>query len=276
MNRRKLYVWERNWLMKHGKGEINIAEYGEMPVEYITGVCEFLGREFKVNESVLIPRVETEELVKLALKIYPKRKELMVADIGAGSGCIGISLYLELKEIGVKSEVYLSDISRKALEIAEENICSLKNLFAAHRPLRGAFPLSPGYGRAGLPLFQLRRNINIRLLKSDLMDDYPRGLKFDLIVANLPYISSAKMDGLPESVRDYEPRLALDGGVDGLFLIKKLINQLPKRLKSGGIAIMEIDEDHNLADFNKLKWGKMRIEKDRFGKNRYLIISSDV
>lgn len=268
MSKRKLSLWEWNWLAKHGMGEIDIDEYGEMPVEYITGFCEFLGREFRINKHTLIPRIETEELVKLALKIYPKRKKLIVADVGAGSGCIGISLYLELKKIGMKSEVYLSDISGEALKVARENIEKL---------------ISQKGGSSEESPLEATLEARVHILESDLMEDYPKSLKFDLIAANLPYIPSARIKTLQSSVKDYEPRSALDGGENGLILIKRLIEQLPGRLNKNGVAILEIDETHQLSDFYELlslrgASGERRgnllgeIKKDQFNKNRFLII----
>lgn len=248
MNKRKLWLWERNWLMKHEMGEIDIDEYGEIPVEYITGFCQFYGHEFVINKNTLISRIETEELMEIALKICPKKKKILIADVGTGNGCIGISLFLELKKLGIGSEAYLSDISEEALEVARENIVRL-------------------ISQKGGSLEETPHEAKVCLIKSDLMSDYPKNLKFDLIVANLPYIPSARMEKLPESVKNYEPRLALDGGKDGLVLIKKLLKQLPQRLDKNGVAILEIDETHRLEDF---RVGE--IKKDQFGKNRFLVL----
>ena len=112
-------------------------------------------------------------------------------------------------------------------------------------------------------------------LKSNLFDSYLKNLKFDLIVANLPYIPSARIPKLPESVKDFEPHLALDGGSDGLKLINKLIAQSQSRLKPKGVLLLEIDETHKIKDLKLPKNFRARIIKDLFGKKRFLRIDKE-
>ena len=107
-------------------------------------------------------------------------------------------------------------------------------------------------------------------LKSDLFDSYPRSLKFDLIIANLPYIPSDRISKLSASVKNFEPYLALNGGSDGLKLINKLIAQSQSRLKSKGVLLLEIDETHKIKDFPLPKNFRAEILTDSFGKNRFL------
>src|SRR3989338_7593840 len=164
---RKLSSRELNWLKKYGVTPEAAGKFGEMPVEYITGFAEFYGREFKVSRDVLIPRMETEELVGHALKLASSldKSEIVVADIGTGCGCIGITLYLELVKLGIRPTVFMSDVSEKALNVAEENISKV---------------IPSERSESGDPA---KRSIII--IQSDLMDSFPKDLRFNLIVANL-------------------------------------------------------------------------------------------
>ncbi|MBI5356963.1 peptide chain release factor N(5)-glutamine methyltransferase [Candidatus Collierbacteria bacterium] len=263
---------EINWLAKWkvsscGAGSClagqtsQLKKYGEMPVEYITGWAEFYGRDFKVNKHVLIPRIETEQLIDEAIKILSSCSLLstpyspIIADLGTGCGCIGITLYLELVKLEIQPTIYMSDISEEALKVAEENISRLI------RATKGqAFLKRPGL-------------LWLVWLESDLFDSYPKDLRFDLIIANLPYIPSARISKLPKSVKDFEPRLALDGRPDGLKLINKLIAQSQARLKSKGVLLLEIDETHRIKDLELPKNFRAKIIKDQFGRKRFIKIS---
>jgi release factor glutamine methyltransferase len=203
----------------------------QIPPEYIQGKAVFCGQEFIVNQSVLIPRIETEEIVQMVrdLKTRPK----LIADVGCGSGCLGLTL----AKLFPKATVFLSDISLKALEVARLNA----------------------------------KLLNVKLLLSDLFNKYPKRLKFDVIVANLPYVPTTRIPKLSGSVKNFEPHLALDGGLDGMTIINRLISQLPSRLKPTGIAILEIDDTHTLGKFKTQNPKfKMEIKKDQFGRNRFL------
>ena len=185
-----------------------------VPLQYITGSEEFMGLEFYVGPSVLIPRPETELLARAAVGFLKGRISPLVADIGAGSGCIAISIALNAPD----ATVYAVDISPDALEIAGRNI-------SAHAPGR------------------------VRLLKGDLLaplaDEGLSG-KLDLIVSNPPYIPSGEIPGLqPEVLR--EPMTALDGGIDGLDVIRRLIDVAPEFLKPGGALMMEIGYNQSEA-----------------------------
>lgn len=293
---RTLLPWEVNHLLKYHRYPIDIEKYGETPVEYITGHAEFCGRDFIVNSHVLIPRIETEELVKMAASVIVlqsriplrgtsarKPSALTICDIGTGSGCIGLSIALALEKQGIPTELYLSDISDDALSVARENT---KILAQKVRP----FKVSPIKSSLRAPSeVEGRGNLTgVTILKSDLFDSYPADLKFDLITANLPYIPTARLKTLAPSVKDYEPLSALDGGPAGLTLIKKLLLQLPSRLKDNGIAILEVDETHGLKDFKNClslsckagsrSAGRLRgnlsfeIKKDQFGKKRFVVV----
>ncbi len=235
-------IYEKNQLMKYGVAEKDLANYGEMPVEYITGHAEFDGVDFLVNKDVLIPRVESAQILAEAEKRIDGRMAGTFAEIGTGSGAIGIALYLRLKRKGAKIKVVLSEISAEALEVANKN---LKNLVG--------------------------ETDDINLVESNLMEEIREPAKFDLIIANLPYVPSSRIAGLPESVVNYEPRVALDGGPDGLTLIKELLNQAKDRLADDGVIIAEIDYSHDIADFVEIKEYQYEIVQDEFGQNRFLI-----
>ena len=174
-----------------------------VPLAYITGNKAFFGLDFIVNEQVLIPRPETEILVEQAiswLEAHPGRRE--TADIGTGSGIIAISLAKRFPDLRVTAV----DISQKALAIARRNA----SLHAVEH--------------------------QIHFIQSDLLSGVE--LTFDLILANLPYIPSNELDTL--AVARYEPRLALDGGEDGMKLITELIDTLQKKMLPNGCAFLEI------------------------------------
>ena len=198
----------------------------QKPPEYTMEKAIFYGQEFIVSPDILIPRIETEEIINMV----PEPK--IIADVGCGCGCIGITLAKKFPD----ATVYLSDISEAALKIARRN--SKKET----------------------------------IITSDLLSHYPKNLYFDAIVANLPYIPTDRINKLPGSVKNFEPHLALDGGPNGTTLINKLLSQLPKHLKPGGLAILEIDDTHTLKDFKIPKNFKAKIKKDQFGRNRFLTV----
>ncbi len=207
-----------------------------VPNEYITGQAKFLDREFIISPAVLIPRIETEEIIRMVSSSLSEPKSL-IADVGTGSGCLGITL----AEKYPQSTVYLSDISDKALAVARKNI----------------------------------RTNNVSVLKSDLLTSYPLHLRFDVIVANLPYIPSQRIPHLPASVKNYEPHLALDGGEKGVKIINRLIAELPGHVKKSSLIILEIDDTHSPKDFLDLPGFTKKIRKDAFGRNRFLIFCPD-
>jgi len=173
------------------------------PVAYIFQEKEFWSKNFKVNKDTLIPRPETELLVDELLKIFNKKK-ITILDIGTGSGCIIISLLNELK----LSKGMGIDISKKAISIAKIN----GNKFKLHNRLKF-----------------LNKSIECFF-----------NTKFDLIVSNPPYIESKDLKNLSEDIKKYEPRIALDGGNDGLDLIKKVIYKSKNILKTKGTLALEI------------------------------------
>ena len=174
------------------------------PVAYLVGKKEFWKYEFEVTKDVLIPRPDTEILIEQTLKITNHKSRLEILDIGIGSGCILLTLLKERKSYhgtGI-------DISKKTLDICRVNAKKL-NLFN-----------------------------RIRLFKSDV-DNFRFG-KYDLIISNPPYIKKFDLKYLEKDIYDYEPKSALDGGLDGLLQIKKVIINSSKLIKKNGILILEI------------------------------------
>jgi len=188
------------------------------PLAYILGYKEFYGRNFIVTPDVLIPRPETEHLIASFFEMIASRSvdakgarqgrtdnKLRILDVGCGSGCIGITIKLEHPEL----DITLSDISEKALKIAEQNWSIL------------------------------RHGGDVHFVKSDLLASFVRrNSLFDCIVANLPYVDKS-WSVSPET--KYEPKAALFAPDHGLSLIKKLIQQAPKHLHKNGCLILELD-----------------------------------
>ena len=173
------------------------------PVAYLIGEKEFWSKKFFVNKDTLIPRPETELLVEKLVTIY-KKKRVVILDIGTGTGCIIISLLSELKN----STGMAVDISSKALLMARKNALRFK--------------LSD----------------RIKFLNQHFEDIHSK--KFDLIVSNPPYISRNEIKNLSDDIKKFEPRMALDGGNDGLDLIKKVIYKSKEILKINGMLALEI------------------------------------
>ena len=178
------------------------------PFQYIVGRQEFYGLEFEVTPDVLIPRPETEILVENAIAALSAHEDPSFLEIGVGSGCISISMLNTLKNakaVGI-------DISSAALAVAVRN--------AEKHGVGGRF--EPVLGDAFSPL---------------------SGRMFDLIVSNPPYVSAGEIEKLQPEVRDHEPHTALDGGHDGLDIIKRIIREAPQFLNPHGHLLLEIGHD---------------------------------
>ena len=176
------------------------------PLQYILGETEFMGLAFKVDSRVLIPRPETEIIVERALELSGNLRQARILDMGTGSGCIAVSLAKLLPAAFLTG----TDISAPALEVAQYNARFHK---AEER---------------------------IRFIESDLFAAKElQGSAFDLIVSNPPYIRSKEIDRLQPEIQ-YEPRLALDGGVDGLEYFRRIIREAPSYLKPQGLLVLEM------------------------------------
>jgi release factor glutamine methyltransferase len=182
------------------------------PLAYIVGHREFFDLDFILSPAVLIPRPETELLVEHALQLgRGMAPAIQIADVGAGSGAIAVTLAVHLP----RATVYALDESAEALAVAEEN--------ARRHGVRE----------------------RVRCLQGDLLAPLPGAV--DLITANLPYVTTGEWEGLAPEIRDYEPRSALDGGPDGLNLIRLLLGASAPNLRPGGAILLEIGASQGSA-----------------------------
>ncbi|MBO5027137.1 MAG: peptide chain release factor N(5)-glutamine methyltransferase [Clostridia bacterium] len=208
------------------------------PLWYIIGDTDFCGYTLKVDERVLIPRPETEEMVMMVVGAAEAGNSIL--DLCSGSGAIAIAAFKELEKYHREVKMTAVDISADALEVAKQNA---------------------------------KRNgaQDIKFVQSDLFEKV-RG-KFDIIVTNPPYIPTATIDTLQREVRDHEPRLALDGGEDGLDFYRRIAQDAPKRLVRGGMLIMEVGEGEAKAVVKLFKnCSYSMIVKDFNGIDRYVKI----
>ncbi len=210
------------------------------PVEYIIGMVDFYGCEIEVNQGVLIPRVETELLVELVVKDIKSSgfEKKIIWDVCTGSGAIGIAI----KKALPFCEVIISDISKKALDLAKKNI--------------------------------ERNHVEISLKEGDLLTPF-KDQKADYIICNPPYIKKGDLMGLQEEVRAFEPLLALDGGPSGLDFYRRFEKEVKNYLKPNGKLFFEIgcdqkEEINNI--FSKNYFAKKRFIKDLAGHDRFFFL----
>lgn len=215
------------------------------PFPYVLGRWEFFGLDFELTRDVLIPRPETELLVERAirwLKESPERRT--VADVGTGSGCIAVAIAKNIPDI----KIVATDVSALALEVARRNVC--------------------------------RHNVvnNIALFECDLLpphpDALPTDLHFDLICANLPYIPTKTLQELP--IYGREPTLALNGGADGLDILRRLLKIAPDWLAPNGMILLEIEASQGMPAvalaYDIFDSAEIRLHKDLAGRDRLLEI----
>lgn len=210
------------------------------PLQYITGVQDFFGREFRVTPDVLIPRPETELLVEAAIEVSGSSP--FVCDVGTGSGCIAVTLLCEIEN----ARAVAVDKSRAALEIAKLNASKFSVSDRAEFAVSDCF---------------------------DALD--PRIYQFDLVVANPPYVSASMLSGLQREVRDHEPLIALSPGDDGLTIIRRLIKETTPFLKPNGHLLMEIGFDQGEAVTELVKetsWQLLEIRPDLQGIPRIVVL----
>ncbi len=230
----------RDLVKRRGQGE---------PLQHLLGTVEFCGHTFAIDKRAMVPRPETEELVELLkseVSLRPggayapvgsQRSDFRMIDVGTGSGVIALSLAAKFPE----AEIYAIDISEDALSLARENAA------------------------------QLRLSERVRFQKSDLLENVSE--RFDLIVANLPYISMQDRHLLAREVL-HDPEVALFGGPDGDELVRKLIEQAPAHLELGGLVALEIGlgQAEGLSDFLRQKnYHDIQLKKDYSGISRFLL-----
>lgn len=217
--------------------------YQGRPIQYIKGVETFFGRDFKVNEDVLIPRYETEELVENILyhidDYFSDYQTIDLCDVGTGSGAIAISLALEEP----RTNVYASDISSKAIEVAKENATNL-----------GA---------------------NVNFMVGDLLQPLlEKEIKVDIFVSNPPYIPNNQE--IEAMVKDNEPHVALFGGNDGLYFYRRIFKEVKPLLKDRALLAFEMGFDQRELMEEALQTyfpdDRHEIIKDINGKDRMLFI----
>ena len=232
-------IKEKN--LKHFQKLINKRSFGE-PIAYLTNEKFFWNYKFFVTKDTLIPRPDTELIVEQILKLTKSKTKMKILDIGVGSGCILLTILKERKNfygVGV-------DISKKCLNISKINA---KNLEVSSR---------------------------VNFFKSDV-DKFDLG-KYDLIVSNPPYIKKFDLKYLEKDVVNFEPKLALDGGLDGLSEIRKVIKKSSELIKKNGKFILEIGFDQKNKVINLLKdkgFYINSISKD-LAKNDRCIVSTKI
>lgn len=205
-----------------------------VPLQHIIGHTGFMGLDFKVSRDVLIPRQDTETLVETVLD-REKDTRISILDLCTGSGCIAVSL----KKIGDYAQVAASDLSDKAMGLAMRNASI--------------------------------NDAEVRVIKSDLFKDIDG--RFDVIVSNPPYIPTEEIETLSPEVRDHDPRMALDGGADGLDIYRRILSECRAVLNAGGRLYMEIGFDQAAAVgglMEKAGFRDIEVVKDLAGKDRVI------
>jgi release factor glutamine methyltransferase len=207
------------------------------PIQYILQEEYFFGRKFFVDSSVLIPRPETEELIQHVLSNSSKEKQTIV-DIGTGSGCIAITLSLEMPQ----ADVMATDVSEAALITSNKNNTHLSS--------------------------------TVKFIRHDILNQELPHHDLDWIVSNPPYIATSEKESLSKTVRDYEPHLALFAENDPLIFYKAIAKQAALKLKKNGRVIVEINErlgEETAFIFEQHGLMQVQILKDMYGKNRFIL-----
>lgn len=212
------------------------------PLQYILGACEFFGYQFHVSPAVLIPRPETELLVEKVVAWFHSKKEATLIDLGAGSGCIAITLALQLPS----AKIWAMDISNAALKIAEQNAIA--------------------HGVAG----------RIRFVQADMRDasTWRELPQFDCVVSNPPYVLENERAELQPEVRDYEPAAALYVEGDGLQFYRAIIKFCEQHLKHSGHVACEMASQRSAAIaqlFRAAFFTSIEIVRDYSGYKRHLL-----
>jgi len=208
------------------------------PIAYITGYKEFWKNKFKVNKNVLIPRPDTETIIEQVLNELDINSSKKILDIGTGSGCIIISILNERKKcLGVGI-----DISKNAVKLAKYN-AKIQHI-----------------------------DNRIKFLNSDIDNFY--GGKYDLVISNPPYIKHCEINSLEKDIKNHEPRVSLDGGIDGYNKIRLIIKKSSTLIKKRGKLFLELGMNQTretLKILNLNGFYKTKVIKDLSGKNRCIV-----
>jgi release factor glutamine methyltransferase len=204
------------------------------PIAYLRGFREFYGHPFHVDSRVLIPRPDTEALVEVALERSSHLSlSMRLLDLCTGSGCVAITIARQRPT----ARVLATDQSKGALDVARDNAERL-----------GAY--------------------NVAFREGDLFAAVPGEMRFDVITANPPYIPTSEIEGLTADIKDFEPRLALDGGTDGLDFVRRIVSGAPSFLDEGGVLALEIGAGEATATralFEEHGYRDVRVDRD-YGK----------
>ena len=244
--------WSRAELLTRRDEEVGITHkaifdkaladrIGGKPLQYITNSACFFGYDFFVNESCLIPRVDSEVLVENALKDCTQ-DNIKVLDLCCGSGCLGLSFAKQMAERGAQCNLTMLDISSNAIQIARLNTQKL--------------------------------GIKAKFMVADILQGLALDEQFDVIFCNPPYIETAEIANLDKQVKDFEPHLALDGGTDGLKFYRAVAENLKSIMEKGGKSYFEIgyNQGQTASEIFTAKGFNVDIKKD-YGKNdRCLIV----
>jgi release factor glutamine methyltransferase len=221
----------RSWVKRRLKNE---------PLQYITGSCDFYGRQFLINSQVLIPRPETERLIDIAIEKMKGIDSPTILDVGTGSGCIATTLGLEIPA----SKVLGVDISLDALEVANKNQAKLCSE-------------------------------NVLFIEMDILNTFPEKL-FDLLVSNPPYIPKNEMENLMKDVKDFEPVIALEDENNGFTFYKRFAEIGRTLVKPGAWFVLEVGMgDHPRmvqSIFSNSGYLNVELIKDYNGDNRVLVV----
>lgn len=220
------------------------------PLAYILGETEFFGLRLEVSPAVMVPRPETERLVEVALeRLVEEKGRLRIADIGTGSGAIAIALAVHLPH----ATFYATDISPEALAVAQRN--------ARRHGVAERFQWAIG------SLLEPFRRPSGR--------EWEEGLPLDAIVSNPPYIPTALLEALQPEISRYEPRQALDGGADGLEVVRALLEQAPSFLRGRGWLFCEIGHDQGEVALawacSQPLWEEVEVLPDWGGRSRVVV-----